>query len=489
MIQRRATEFLRTMFNSVKTAAFVSSLMFTLAFSIITSFAMLLVYSSAEQEISEQVDSRLYAESSHLRRKLEERRRFDLSPPMMGIIERVPNESAMSYCLMYPQGIHHQLPGKLIDLRQQDSLFLNMPLAQLCQMNPNDRGEEHKSRMVIRPVEHGRYFLITAYDTSDERGILQRMFATIRSTTVLLLIISFVGTLYLSSHITHISANIRRTAREIVDGDFSHRIQTNDNDSDEMTLLAKDLNHMLDRIEELVTTQRQVVSNIAHDLRSPLNRMRNRMEVAMLDKNTSCETLREVMRESSNDIDQLLKTFNAILNVAQIESRQKNDFMPTNLSVVCQDLAELYDVVDEEDDEALLEGAHRFFHDIQEHLQVFGNRHLLAQAIINLLDNAMKYTPAGGEIRLNAYQQGNKVIVAVADNGIGIPADKFKEVLKRFVRLDSARSSPGNGLGLALVQAIVSLHDGEIHLFDNEPGLRVELHFPLFTGSKPSKAL
>ena len=288
MTQRRVTEFLRTMFNSVKTAAFVSSLMFTLAFSIITSFAMLLVYSSAEQEITEQIDSRLYSESSHLRRRLEDRKRFDVSAPMVGMIERVPNESSMSYCLMYPQGLYHQFQTKWKDLYQQDSLFLNIDLTTLCQFNNKDDQEKQTMRVVVRPVAHGTYFLIMAYDTSDERGILKRMFSTIRSTTILLLVISFVGTLYLSSHITHISANIRKTAREIVDGDFSHRIQTNDNDSDEMTLLAKDLNHMLDRIEELVMTQRQVVSNIAHDLRSPLNRMRNRMEVALMDKNVQC---------------------------------------------------------------------------------------------------------------------------------------------------------------------------------------------------------
>ena len=165
--------------------------------------------------------------------------------------------------------------------------------------------------------------------------------------------------------------------------------------------------------------------------------------------------------------------------MAQIESRQKTDFTATNLSMVCQDLAELYDVVEEDDEESIVEGAHHFSHEIEEHLQVFGNRHLLEQAIINLLDNAMKYTPEGGSIALCAYRKQNKIIVSVADNGLGIPPDKFKEVLKRFVRLDSARSSPGNGLGLSLVQAITSLHDGEIHLFDNQPGLRVELHFPV----------
>ena len=124
------------------------------------------------------------------------------------------------------------------------------------------------------------------------------------------------------------------------------------------------------------------------------------------------------------------------------------------------------------------EGGHSFESHIERGLEVMGNLQLLAQGITNLLDNAIKYTPSGGHITLTAQQRGDNLYVNVGDNGHGIPADKREEVLKRFVRLDSARSTPGNGLGLSLVSAIVALHNGKIRLHDNKPGLRIEIILP-----------
>ena len=238
-----------------------------------------------------------------------------------------------------------------------------------------------------------------------------------------------------------------------------------------MSQLADDLNHMLDRIEALITSQRQVTNNIAHDLRSPLNRMRNRMEVALLDRNSESGALREVIADSVEDAENLLKTFNALLNIAQVESRAKDDFKHESLSAICDDLAELYDVMTEE-------GEHSFEAHIERGLDIMGNRQLIAQAITNLLDNAVKYTPSGGHITLSAEQRGENIHVSVGDNGHGIPPDKRDDVLKRFVRLDSARSTPGNGLGLSLVSAIVALHNGSLQLHDNKPGLRIEITLP-----------
>lgn len=466
MIPPLITKYWRNLNNIAKTHWFKSSLMFTFFFSIVMAFAMLLIYRSAKQEIAEQIDTRLYAESNHLRRQLEERHRIELYPPMTHIIERVPGESAMTYCLMPldPRHNHKEAP--------RDAIFFNSNSSNLCQLDFKHRLGE-SMRVIVRPLRH-QYLLIAAYDISDELGILKRMRSTVYIATCSLLLLSFLGALYISSRLTRLMGNIRRTARRIMDGDFSRRIPTDDNDSDEMTLLAKELNHMLERIEALISSQRQVTNNIAHDLRSPLNRLRNRMEVSLLDRKSSVQQLRDVIADSIVDAENLLKTFNALLSIAQVESRARNDFLALSISKECEDLAELYEVLAED-------GQHQFIADIAPDLQVWGNRHLLAQAITNLLDNAVKYTDQGGLICLQAWQHQHEVIIAVSDNGKGIPKEHHAAVLKRFVRLDGARSTPGNGLGLSLVSAIVELHNGRLSLHDNEPGLRVEIHLPILT--------
>ena len=353
---------------------------------------------------------------------------------------------------------------------------MDSSVADLCRINPaTDPGSDMRINLVMRVVivntADNRYTLITAYDTTNERKMLKRMLDNSIYVTGLLLIASFIGSFLIGYTIIHSISRISRTARRIVDGDFSERVPTHANDADEMSQLADDLNHMLDRIEALITSQRQVTNNIAHDLRSPLNRMRNRMEVALLDRNSEAAALREVIADSVEDAENLLKTFNALLNIAQVESRAKDDFKHESLSAICDDLAELYDVMTEE-------GEHSFAAHIERGLDIMGNRQLIAQAITNLLDNAVKYTPSGGHITLTAEQRGENIHVSVGDNGHGIPPDKRDDVLKRFVRLDSARSTPGNGLGLSLVSAIVALHNGSLQLHDNKPGLRIEITLP-----------
>ena len=486
MTQTAITKRLRDWGKAVKTTAFKFSLLFTLASSFVTGISMYTLYRSAEKEISEQIDSRLLAETTSLRRRFEERTSIGLYTPVLGIIERVPGDPNITFCVTAksPPSGSNGLPftnrnnnaPATIDTSAADLIILDSSDADLCRINPaTDPGSDMRINLVMRVVivntADNRYTLITAYDTSNERKMLKRMLNNSIYVTGLLLIASFIGSFLIGYIIIHSISRISRTARRIVDGDFSERILTRATDADEMSQLAGDLNHMLDRIEALITSQRQVTNNIAHDLRSPLNRMRNRMEVALLDRNSSVGELREVIADSVEDAENLLKTFNALLNIAQVESRAKDDFKHESLSAICDDLAELYDVMTEE-------GEHTFEAHIERGLDIMGNRQLIAQGITNLLDNAVKYTPSGGHITLTAVQRGENIHVSVGDNGHGIPPDKRDEVLKRFVRLDSARSTPGNGLGLSLVSAIVALHNGSLQLHDNKPGLRIEITLP-----------
>ena len=486
MTQTAITKRLRDWGKAVRTTAFKFSLLFTLASSFVTGISMYTLYRSAEKEIREQIDSRLLAETTSLRRRFEERTSIGLYTPVLGIIERVPGDPNITFCVTAksPPSGSNGLPftnrnnnaPATIDTSAADLIILDSSVADLCRINPaTDPGSDMRINLVMRVVivntADNRYTLITAYDTTNERKMLKRMLDNSIYVTGLLLIASFIGSFLIGYTIIHSISRISRTARRIVDGDFSERVPTHANDADEMSQLADDLNHMLDRIEALITSQRQVTNNIAHDLRSPLNRMRNRMEVALLDRNSSVGELREVIADSVEDAENLLKTFNALLNIAQVESRTKDDFKHESLSAICDDLAELYDVMTEE-------GEHTFEAHIERGLDIMGNRQLIAQGITNLLDNAVKYTPSGGHITLTAVQRGENIHVSVGDNGHGIPPDKRDEVLKRFVRLDSARSTPGNGLGLSLVSAIVALHNGSLQLHDNKPGLRIEITLP-----------
>ena len=486
MTQTAITKRLRDWGKAVRTTAFKFSLLFTLASCFVTGISMYTLYRSAEKEIREQIDSRLLAETTSLRRRFEERTSIGLYTPVLGIIERVPGDPNITFCVTAksPPSGSNGLPftnrnnnaPATIDTSAADLIILDSSVADLCRINPaTDPGSDMRINLVMRVVvvntADNRYTLITAYDTTNERKMLKRMLDNSIYVTGLLLIASFIGSFLIGYTIIHSISRISRTARRIVDGDFSERVPTHANDADEMSQLADDLNHMLDRIEALITSQRQVTNNIAHDLRSPLNRMRNRMEVALLDRNSEAGALREVIADSVEDAENLLKTFNALLNIAQVESRAKDDFTHTSLSDICEDLAELYDVLSED-------GEHTFAASIEPDLDIMGNRQLIAQAITNLLDNAVKYTPSGGNIRLSAEKRGDNILINVADNGKGIPPDKRDDVLKRFVRLDSARSTPGNGLGLSLVSAIVALHNGSLQLHDNKPGLRIEITLP-----------
>ena len=486
MTQTAITKRLRDWGKAVRTTAFKFSLLFTLASSFVTGISMYTLYRSAEKEIREQIDSRLLAETTSLRRRFEERTSIGLYTPVLGIIERVPGDPNITFCVTAksPPSGSNGLPftnrnnnaPATIDTSAADLIILDSSVADLCRINPaTDPGSDMRINLVMRVVivntADNLYTLITAYDTTNERKMLKRMLDNSIYVTGLLLIASFIGSFLIGYTIIHSISRISRTARRIVDGDFSERVPTHANDADEMSQLADDLNHMLDRIEALITSQRQVTNNIAHDLRSPLNRMRNRMEVALLDRNSEAAALREVIADSVEDAENLLKTFNALLNIAQVESRAKDDFKHESLSAICDDLAELYDVMTEE-------GEHSFEAHIERGLDIMGNRQLIAQAITNLLDNAVKYTPSGGHITLTAEQRGENIHVSVSDNGHGIPPDKRDDVLKRFVRLDSARSTPGNGLGLSLVSAIVALHNGSLQLHDNKPGLRIEITLP-----------
>jgi signal transduction histidine kinase len=265
---------------------------------------------------------------------------------------------------------------------------------------------------------------------------------------------------------------INAIADQVLDGDLSVRIAAGGG-GDEYDHLAQNINAMLDRIQRLVATIRGVSENIAHDLRTPLNRLRGRLEVALLAPR-SPEEYEAILKRAIAESDTIVDTFNGILKIARIKAGALSlPHVPVNLAEVVEELADLYEAFADESGvtiEARLQAAGGVY--------VSGDAHLISQAAANLLDNAIKYSPKGGRVVISAASIPGGACLTVADNGPGIPKDKRTAILDRFVRLDSAAGKQGFGLGLSFAAAVAEWHGAHLELADNLPGLRVSLRFP-----------
>ncbi len=227
---------------------------------------------------------------------------------------------------------------------------------------------------------------------------------------------------------------------------------------------------MLDRIQILMNELRQVTTEIAHDMRTPLTRLRQRLELAQR-ANVDADSLRTTLAATVREIDVILGIFGALLRIAQLESGARQDgFKILNVSELVRTSAELYRPAAEEKNQTLLE-------DVSDELYIRGDHELLMQLFANLIENAVRHSPAGAAIGLIGKFEDDRVQIIVADNGRGIPADMHAKVLQRFFRLENSRTTPGHGLGLSLAAAIVKLHDAVMVFSDNQPGLRVRVCF------------
>jgi signal transduction histidine kinase len=269
-----------------------------------------------------------------------------------------------------------------------------------------------------------------------------------------------------------------RTARAIMQGNLAQRIPVTGR-NDEFERLSKSLNEMLDRIQDLMAGFKNVSDNIAHDLKTPLHRLRTRAERA-LQSTRSPEKLAEALGSVIEEADALIQTFDSLLSIARLEVGSRSEmFGPLNVCALIRGVAELYEPAAEERGLSLRLSC-------VGDVTMCGEKHLIGQAIANLLDNAIKYAGPFGEASIEGggapltvdaslEDKADSVDIVIADRGPGIPASDRERVLQRFVRLQPSRSIPGSGLGLSLVAAVARLHGGSVSLEDHEPGLRVRL--------------
>jgi signal transduction histidine kinase len=265
-------------------------------------------------------------------------------------------------------------------------------------------------------------------------------------------------------------ASVSATAAAVAAGDFAQRVQLSGR-GDEFDQLAETINDMLDRIGRLMEGVRQVSNAIAHDLRTPITRARARLEDAALHAETTTD-LRAAIERATADLDGIVAVFQALLRIAEIEAGSRRAaFAWFDVAPLLADTAELYGALAEDKGISLTAN-------VPDHLPTFGDRELIQQAMANLVDNAVKFSPPGGAVRLSATTAATGVEITVADEGPGIPMADRERAIERFFRGEEARSTPGSGLGLALVQAVAQLHNGRLRLDDARPGLIAILTLP-----------
>jgi hypothetical protein len=324
----------------------------------------------------------------------------------------------------------------------------------------------------------GGFLLLVARDIA-ERYETEKLFTTTLPWSVLLMmLLGLFGGILISRNFLARLDVINRTSREIMAGDLSRRLPLK-RGGDELDTLALNLNRMLERTERLMRGMREVTDSIAHDLRTPLNRLRNRLEGVLHTMDPQSAPGAEI-EAAVEETDRLIGTFNALLLIAEAEAGVAREAMEQlDLRRIVDGVAELYAPLADEKEIIL-------FIPPSGSAIVACNQSLVSQALANLLDNAIKYTPPGGRVTISLDHTPGGVALQVADSGPGIPAEDRARVLERFVRLEASRHSPGTGLGLSLVAAVARLHDAKLDLGDNRPGLKATLLFPAVTRRTPA---
>jgi signal transduction histidine kinase len=338
------------------------------------------------------------------------------------------------------------------------------------EVTANQASEERRDALGYGVLLSDGTFVMVADDVGRLQGARQAIRSAFAVAGGISMLLAIVGGLLLSRGFLRRIDAINRTAAQIMAGSLAARIPVRPH-GDEIDSLAANLNAMLDRIQSLMENLQQVSSDVAHDLRTPLARLRQNLDAARTTA-TTVEDYRQATDAAIAETEGLLETFSALLRIAQIESgSRKAGFARVDMSELFEFVATTFQPVAEDQ-------GHRLLSHIAPGAVIFGDRELLLQLATNLVENAIRHTPPGSTIELRLRREAAEVMAVVADDGPGIPPEDRQKVFRRFYRREASRTTPGSGLGLALVAAIADLHDARISLSDNAPGLLVLLSFP-----------
>jgi signal transduction histidine kinase len=444
-----------------RSASFKLTAAYVGLFSISVGILAGLVYFSTTAELEHAIRTRIVADSTALR---EEYARGGTSQLLQAITERQRGRlvGGLDYTLYDAKGRH---------------LFGDLPVVRCASgwvtfTGPPDgdepAGQMEKLGVLVTPLAHGTCLLV-----GDDIGKVRKFGSLILGSFgwvfLLTLMMAVAGGIFLSSRVLRRIETISRTAEAIIEGDISRRIPRR-NAPDDLDRLAATLNRMLDRMTGLMESLRHVSNDVAHDLRTPLGRLRNSLEEARRTV-SSPEEFRTAIDRAVFEVDGILDTFGAILRIAQIESgSRRSGFQRLLFSDLVADVCETFAPSMEDAGKTLRT-------EIQPDLWIQGDRELLVQSLVNLLENAIAHTPAGALVTVSLKRRPEGVELGVADNGYGVPETERKHIFERFYRVEWSRTAAGSGLGLSIVAAVAELHAAKISAGDNNPGLKISLIF------------
>jgi signal transduction histidine kinase len=458
-----------------RTTVFKLSLVYLVLFSIGAGLVLARVGSRVEDVLDEQTTQTVNAEIRGLSEQYSE---GGIRQLVQAVERRVLSPGSSLYLVTTHTG--DVVVGNIA--AWPDIAWVGTEVAEARYQRASEKGVYY--RALVRQFDlPGGFRLLVGHDIEDHRILRQILARALGTSLFWLVLVGTLGGLFVAYRVLERVDIMSASARRIMAGDLNERLPVNGT-GDELDRLAANFNAMLERIGELMTGLSEVSDNIAHDLKTPLTRLRNRAE-EVLRSNATNEGYREALTGIIDESDGLIRVFNALLMITRAEAGYSCDELNEfDAGQVTADIGEIYEPLAEE------QGA-RLEVEAQTGLTVRGNRELLGQALVNLVDNALKYgaTEQGAMVKARARRIGDRVEIEVADHGLGIPAADRERVTGRFVRLENARSRPGSGLGLSLAAAVARLHHGEMRIEDNEPGLRVVITLPAMPAAKTEHKL
>jgi signal transduction histidine kinase len=463
----------------IRTTAFRLTLVYLFLFALFAASLLGYFAWNTRRLITEQITTTVNAESSEIN---EYYLRRGLQGLASTIDRRTLRPGANLYLITAPNGV--MIGGNVGSLSPGVMGTTGWSETAYRRLDENDNAE-HRALVKVTELSNG-FRLLIGRDLDERRRLFGIVAKAANWSLLVVFVLGIGGGIFVSRRVLQRIDAMTGTTQRIMAGDLSGRLPVG-RSGDELDRLAGNLNAMLERIEALMNGLKEVSDNIAHDLKTPLTRLRNRAEEALA-RSSSEADYRTALERTIEESDGLIRTFNALLMIARAESGQARGNMDDfDAADVAHGIHELYEPLAEDDGMTLTVKAAA--------APIHGNRELISQALANLVENAIKYgkpaaaaqplgVRAAREIVIETRREGDQVLLSVTDRGPGIPETDRKHAIERFVRLETSRTLPGSGLGLSLASAVATLHGGELRLGDAHPGLVATLALPARTGER-----